>query len=368
MLKMIIKSKTSAAINVQFVKVDKNEVCADTSKPSVMKKPSIASEKTKRKRFRPKVHQKSLAESVLEFITDPYSKTLLDAREGCFRLNGELLALPQNEEEEELLDKILWDFQLKRYSNNLTRVNEDAVATMTFVAAETKQLNKESQEIDPRKQTFAPNGVLDLVHPFTGAKLIGYREGYLLPQMMTYYKSPKLCVSCFSSMKKPKQGRPWRDHKEPLCLDEKCAAQRARSYTCVFPEEPTFTIRGLCKDAVMDTQYKFADHIPGSAEPGEYDCRSYVGPKGWVISRNKTDKKWRMSHYYYTDLTLTMLDSDSLPVGRHKWLIENNVCNEGETSAQELQLSGCQEGQFTCDDGKCLDIFQRCNNIEANSL
>ena len=72
-----------------------------------------------------------------------------------------------------------------------------------------------------------------------------------------------------------------------------------------------------------------------------------------------------MSHYFYTDLTFTMLDSDALPIGRHKWLIENNVCNEGETSAQELQISGCQEGKFTCDDGKCLEIFQRCNNIEA---
>ena len=65
------------------------------------------------------------------------------------------------------------------------------------------------------------------------------------------------------------------------------------------------------------------------------------------------------------DLTLTMLDQDSLPVGRHKWLVENNVCNEGETSSEILQLSGCEEGQFTCDDGKCLEMSQRCNNIEV---
>ena len=88
-------------------------------------------------------------------------------------------------------------------------------------------------------------------------------------------------------------------------------------------------------------------------------------PKGWVISRNKTDARWRMSHYYYTDLTLTMLDADALPVGRHKWLVENNVCNEGLTSPEELLISGCDDTQFTCDDGKCLDISQRCNNVEV---
>ena len=203
------------------------------------------------------------------------------------------------------------------------------------------------------------------MHPFKEVPLTGYKEGYVWPQTKTYYKSPQLCLACYSSMKEPKVGVDWKDHKDSFCLNAKCTTWYQWSYICMFPEEPTFNIRGLCKDSVMDTQYNFADHIPGSLLQGEEDYRSYVRTKGWVISRSKQDYIWRMSHYFYTDLTFTMLDSDALPIGRHKWLIENNVCNEGETSAQELQISGCQEGQFTCDDGKCLEIFQRCNNIEA---
>ena len=60
-----------------------------------------------------------------------------------------------------------------------------------------------------------------------------------------------------------------------------------------------------------------------------------------------------------------MVTKNRLPFGRHKWKIENNVCTEGETSFAILQLSGCDDGEFTCDDGKCLDISQRCNNIEV---
>ena len=90
----------------------------------------------------------------------------------------------------------------------------------------------------------------------------------------------------------------------------------------------------------------------------------FVGPKGWKISKNLTDKKWRMTHYHYPDLSLTKLDNDVLPVGRQKWLIENNACNEGKTSTEILQLSGCDKSEFTCDDGKCLEMSQRCNNIE----
>ena len=101
----------------------------------------------------------------------------------------------------------------------------------------------------------------------------------------------------------------------------------------ILSKKPTFTVRGLCKDAVMDTQYKFSDHKPGPANARYLQAphRSYVGPKGWIISKDNTDDKWRMTHYHYTDLTLTMLDSDALPVGRHKWLGENNVCQEGKT-------------------------------------
>ena len=117
----------------------------------------------------------------------------------------------------------------------------------------------------------------------------------------------------------------------------------------------------------MDTQYKFADPSPGKFMPGNLEARSFVGPKGWVIVRNETDLKWKMSHYHYSDLSLTMLDQDSTPLGRHKWLVENNVCKEGETSAEILLISGCEEGEFTCDDGKCLQIEQRCNNIEVRS-
>ena len=132
----------------------------------------------------------------------------------------------------------------------------------------------------------------------------------------------------------------------------------------MFEKEPIFNVRGLCKDAVMDKNYKLNAHLPGKAY-GPDDTRSYVGPKGWLISRNSSDNLWRMSHKSYPDLTLTMLDIDGLPIGRHNWKIDNNVCNQGVTNIQPLLISGCKEKEFTCDDGKCLNITQRCNNIEV---
>ena len=148
-----------------------------------------------------------------------------------------------------------------------------------------------------------------------------------------------------------------------------CSMIRQDPYICIFKSEPTFRVRGLCKNAVMDTQYKLAEHRPGNvayyATNKEKSFREYVGPKGWIISKNNDDFQWKMTHYHYTDLSLTMLDQDSLPVGRHRWQVENDVCSEGLTSTQVLLISACEEDQYTCHDGKCLDISKRCNNIEV---
>ena len=114
---------------------------------------------------------------------------------------------------------------------------------------------------------------------------------------------------------------------------------RKYGYVCKFSKEPTFLVRGFCKEAKMDTEYKLENHRPGPAAGYEKNTRGFVGPKGWRISLNLTDKRWRMTHYHYVDLSLTKMDLDALPVGRHKWMIENHVCNEGQTSAVVLQIS-----------------------------
>ena len=42
----------------------------------------------------------------------------------CFRLNGELIAIPQSKEEAKLMERILFDYMKKKVSNNQTYLNE----------------------------------------------------------------------------------------------------------------------------------------------------------------------------------------------------------------------------------------------------
>ena len=48
------------------------------------------------------------------------------------------------------------------------------------------------------------------------------------------------------------------------------------------------------------------------------------------------------------------------------WDITNDVyeCHEGQPYKTQLKLTGCdQEGEFTCDDGQCVRMEERCNQL-----
>ena len=56
----------------------------------------------------------------------------------------------------------------------------------------------------------------------------------------------------------------------------------------------------------------------------------------------------------------------SFGIGRHQWNISNegSLCNnEGDFFIGWLKLTGCVDGQFTCNDGQCVMMEERCNQI-----
>ena len=52
----------------------------------------------------------------------------------------------------------------------------------------------------------------------------------------------------------------------------------------------------------------------------------------------------------------------SYALGKHNWTIEGgDACSSGPNV--QLKLTGCQEGSFTCDNGQCIQMENRCDQI-----
>ena len=59
-----------------------------------------------------------------------------------------------------------------------------------------------------------------------------------------------------------------------------------------------------------------------------------------------------------------------LPIGKHEWTIMDDDefgCAKGQATPfhykTKLKLTGCREGEFTCDDGQCIKMERRCDQV-----
>ena len=63
------------------------------------------------------------------------------------------------------------------------------------------------------------------------------------------------------------------------------------------------------------------------------------------------------------NISITLNGKDILPVGKKRWKIPNSSCNDGLDEERILLLSSCKVGEFSCDNGECIDIVERCDGV-----
>ena len=157
-------------------------------------------------------------------------------------------------------------------------------------------------------------------------------------------------------------------------LEENCALQVTdqfwHDWTCNDPwrgclcsrqPRPYLTLRGLCPHSSIDTLF-----LPRNSRT-DVTQLTFVSNRDSKIEYDFTSKQW----------TLSMEDSElntfgtseaslvSYVLGKHTWRIQNDSyeCSNGRPYITELKLTGCGAGQFTCNDGQCVTMEQRCNQM-----
>ena len=160
------------------------------------------------------------------------------------------------------------------------------------------------------------------------------------------------------------RGDRWRPEREGKCgrikidgtwiADTKEACDNFRMCTiCEFSNTPVFSVKGLCSK-FSQLQWNYYPIINES-----YQVDTYEGYKRYQsISLNGTE--WK--NEYRGDMFV--IRNVKHPIGRMEWEWIEKSCTM-EKQKRNLTFSTCDiKKHFTCDSGSCINVIQRCDNIE----
>merc|ERR1712018_594174 len=192
-----------------------------------------------KKNFQPRrKNHETFVGLVLEHIEHNERKNLEEAKDMCFRLNGELMTVPQNEQEELIMRKMIHDFIMKKVSNNQTYLDNNEFQVRWWLAGESRGEDTD-MSTSPRNNTYALNGELTYFHPITGVKLNPIKP-MMRPDFATNPRFRETCVRCFNGPNNKEVSDLWWWHNTPWCLPTICTQINQGGPICQFEKEPTF--------------------------------------------------------------------------------------------------------------------------------
>ena len=135
-------------------------------------------------------------------------------------------------------------------------------------------------------------------------------------------------------------------------LDWLCEVTEADPLTCAceHPGQMYLQLRGLCPKSKIDKFY-----VPRNKKRS--GAVLLIGLDTTIIEYEKEKLSWKMNEYSQNVTAVTDASLASFALGSHEWLISNDhaeCSNKGTPYRTVLKLTGCKEGEFTCNDGQCI--------------
>ena len=132
------------------------------------------------------------------------------------------------------------------------------------------------------------------------------------------------------------------------------------NYGCICSHKPdtNLKLRGLCPSTAIDNHYKSMNKRTDNRE------QELQGATRTKIKYVKEQNRWSLDVMDSNVTGTSTASFASFTLGKHNWTIKGDKgCSSGDTYVTELKMSGCQEGDFTCNDGQCVRMDQRCNQL-----
>ncbi|XP_069982164.1 uncharacterized protein [Penaeus vannamei] len=135
--------------------------------------------------------------------------------------------------------------------------------------------------------------------------------------------------------------------------DLSCISNYQYCFVCESAGPLTLTLRGLCPLLPYDSRY-----VAFGYKESRPVFQGYSGSElAW------TAKEWQLEHPGKRPRAgLVPPASLNFPVGRREWVVTGGGCTDSQNTTQiTLTLTTCGSNHFTCGDGTCVPMSQRCN-------
>ena len=116
------------------------------------------------------------------------------------------------------------------------------------------------------------------------------------------------------------------------------------------------TLRGLCDGTTYDSTYFMQDKTFNVK-------RFFKGNYGWKLGWDGSE--WKITHEKKNQTELVHSQGSMYPLGKKFWQItgEENSCKELQGKPILLNLTPCNESSFSCDNGICIPMEKRCDQL-----
>ena len=128
--------------------------------------------------------------------------------------------------------------------------------------------------------------------------------------------------------------------------DNPCIADNNVVCACELTNEAYFVFRGLCPTSSLRSGY-----VPSNQPSHALSLVNILGNNH--VKYDNQISVWKISN---TNASASIL------IGKQNWTIQGDGCNMNSEYTAELKFTRCDpEGEFTCNDGLCIRMEERCD-------
>ena len=130
----------------------------------------------------------------------------------------------------------------------------------------------------------------------------------------------------------------------------------AHGCPCQYQRPPVLRLRGTYQRSIIEHLRYIPKQVTGSNDVmfvARFNQRIWYDNQG----------RWSLYDRRYGLVAVSYASKESYLLGKNNWTISFDMGKCKHPYDRVMKLTGCKDGEFTCDDGQCVTMEERCDQL-----